>query len=423
MFAWDPAAGLAAVDAPVAALVALGAGDPDARLAELRRTALARAAAGRSPIRITRLPGRRAQPHALPARPTSRPRSSGPPDAAAPASLASGAPPTRRPDALRLLAAAPRPRHPDADDPRRPGRGERGRGARGGHPVDAPRRRRVRGGRAVDPRPGADHRRPRPGAAARSSRRRGTRRSARATRTTSSRPRRSRTPPRPRAWPPARAARPRRSTGVRATGRWTRPRTSSRGRTRRPAPRSTSRSRRWTSSSAASAPRYGLCRPPGHHAARAMYGGFCYFNNAAIAAEAVGRETGEHVSILDVDFHHGNGTEQIFWRRGDVLYVSLHATRTGSIRTSSAGRTRPGEGRGRGREPQHPAARRRRPTRSTSTALDRGLARIADEPGDVVVVSLGLRHLRQGPDRGLRAHDARLPRVRAAGRPRSASGS
>jgi acetoin utilization deacetylase AcuC-like enzyme len=70
---------------------------------------------------------------------------------------------------------------------------------------------------------------------------------------------------------------------------------------------------------------YGLCRPPGHHAARSMYGGFCYFNNAAIAAQAIAERTGEHVSILDVDYHHGNGTEQIFWRRGDVLYVSLHA--------------------------------------------------------------------------------------------------
>lgn len=57
MFAWDPAEGLAAVEAPVAALVALGAGDPDARLAELRRTAMARSAAGRGPIRITGFPG------------------------------------------------------------------------------------------------------------------------------------------------------------------------------------------------------------------------------------------------------------------------------------------------------------------------------------------------------------------------------
>ena len=57
MFAWDPGAGLTAVDKPVTALVALGAGDPDARLAELRRTAIARAAAGGSPIRISGFPG------------------------------------------------------------------------------------------------------------------------------------------------------------------------------------------------------------------------------------------------------------------------------------------------------------------------------------------------------------------------------
>ncbi|MCI0347414.1 MAG: histone deacetylase family protein, partial [Chloroflexi bacterium] len=69
---------------------------------------------------------------------------------------------------------------------------------------------------------------------------------------------------------------------------------------------------------------YGLCRPPGHHAARSMFGGYCYFNNAAIAAEAVARQTGEPVAIIDVDFHHGNGTQQIFWRRGDVLYTSIH---------------------------------------------------------------------------------------------------
>src|SRR6476620_5923421 len=70
---------------------------------------------------------------------------------------------------------------------------------------------------------------------------------------------------------------------------------------------------------------YGLCRPPGHHAARSMYGGYCFFNNAAIAAEAIVRATGERVAILDVDYHHGNGTQQIFWRRGDVFYASIHA--------------------------------------------------------------------------------------------------
>jgi acetoin utilization deacetylase AcuC-like enzyme len=71
---------------------------------------------------------------------------------------------------------------------------------------------------------------------------------------------------------------------------------------------------------------YGLCRPPGHHAARRMLGGYCYYNNAAIVAEWLRSAPGfARIAILDVDYHHGNGTQQLFWERGDVLYVSLHA--------------------------------------------------------------------------------------------------
>lgn len=70
---------------------------------------------------------------------------------------------------------------------------------------------------------------------------------------------------------------------------------------------------------------YGVCRPPGHHAARSLYGGFCYFNNAAIAANYLVHQTGEKVAIVDIDYHHGNGSQQIFYDRDDVLYVSLHA--------------------------------------------------------------------------------------------------
>lgn len=71
---------------------------------------------------------------------------------------------------------------------------------------------------------------------------------------------------------------------------------------------------------------YGLCRPPGHHAARGMFGGYCYLNNAAIVAEWLRRQGGaRRVAILDIDYHHGNGTQQLFWERGDVLYLSLHA--------------------------------------------------------------------------------------------------
>jgi acetoin utilization deacetylase AcuC-like enzyme len=65
---------------------------------------------------------------------------------------------------------------------------------------------------------------------------------------------------------------------------------------------------------------YALCRPPGHHAAVDMYGGFCYLNNAAIAA----RYLGEKVAILDIDYHHGNGTQEIFYRDASVLFCSIH---------------------------------------------------------------------------------------------------
>jgi acetoin utilization deacetylase AcuC-like enzyme len=69
---------------------------------------------------------------------------------------------------------------------------------------------------------------------------------------------------------------------------------------------------------------YGLCRPPGHHAPTSLYGGYCFFNNAAVAAHHAVVATGGRVTVLDVDYHHGNGTQQIFYRRGDVQYVSLH---------------------------------------------------------------------------------------------------
>jgi acetoin utilization deacetylase AcuC-like enzyme len=70
---------------------------------------------------------------------------------------------------------------------------------------------------------------------------------------------------------------------------------------------------------------FALCRPPGHHAAAAAMGGYCYLNNAAIAAQHLVDHGCPRVAILDVDYHHGNGTQQIFYERGDVLFLSLHA--------------------------------------------------------------------------------------------------
>ena len=69
---------------------------------------------------------------------------------------------------------------------------------------------------------------------------------------------------------------------------------------------------------------YALCRPPGHHAFAGMAGGFCYLANAAIAAECLRRRRGR-VAVLDIDVHHGNGTQDLFYRRGDVLTLSIHA--------------------------------------------------------------------------------------------------
>lgn len=70
---------------------------------------------------------------------------------------------------------------------------------------------------------------------------------------------------------------------------------------------------------------YALCRPPGHHAYRDSSGGFCYLNNTGIAAERLRGATNGLVAVLDIDVHHGNGTQGIFYARPDVLTVSIHA--------------------------------------------------------------------------------------------------
>jgi acetoin utilization deacetylase AcuC-like enzyme len=70
---------------------------------------------------------------------------------------------------------------------------------------------------------------------------------------------------------------------------------------------------------------FALCRPPGHHAGADYFGGYCYLNNAAIAARAAQARGMGPVAVLDVDYHHGNGTQDIFWEDGSVFFASIHA--------------------------------------------------------------------------------------------------
>ena len=70
---------------------------------------------------------------------------------------------------------------------------------------------------------------------------------------------------------------------------------------------------------------FALCRPPGHHCGADYMGGYCYLNATAVAAEAAIAAGRRRVAILDIDYHHGNGTQDIFYGRGDVLFVSIHA--------------------------------------------------------------------------------------------------
>jgi acetoin utilization deacetylase AcuC-like enzyme len=134
---------------------------------------------------------------------------------------------------------------------------------------------------------------------------------------------------------------------------------------------------------------YGLCRPPGHHATTSLYGGYCFFNNAAVAAvHAVGASHGR-VAVLDVDYHHGNGTQQIFYQRDDVAFVSLHGdpVRAYPYLTGHAAET--GAGRGSGSTTNVPLAAGTDDD-AYLAALERALAAVDAFAPELVVVSLGV---------------------------------
>jgi acetoin utilization deacetylase AcuC-like enzyme len=145
---------------------------------------------------------------------------------------------------------------------------------------------------------------------------------------------------------------------------------------------------------------YALCRPPGHHAFTDMAGGFCYLNNSAIAAQML-RRRHPKVAILDVDLHHGNGTQSIFYERGDVLTVSIHAhpERFYPFFWGYADET--GAGTGQNGNLNLPLARGSGDAEFLA-ALDTALQRIVEYGPGTLVVALGLDAFEGDPFGGLR---------------------
>jgi acetoin utilization deacetylase AcuC-like enzyme len=143
---------------------------------------------------------------------------------------------------------------------------------------------------------------------------------------------------------------------------------------------------------------YALCRPPGHHAAADVAAGFCYFNNAAIAAERLTR-AGRKAAILDIDVHHGNGTEAIFYDRADVLTVSIHAHPKRFYPFFWGYAEEVGRGAGEGFNLNLPLERGTT-IKPYATALEFALQRIADFAPDVLVLAAGLDIAVDDPFRG-----------------------
>ena len=134
---------------------------------------------------------------------------------------------------------------------------------------------------------------------------------------------------------------------------------------------------------------FALTRPPGHHAHTDMYGGYCFLNNAAVAAQALLEQGAKRVAILDVDYHHGNGTQAIFYDRADVLTISLHADPDVEFPYFLGFTDEVGEGAGEGFNLNLPMPFGTDFT-SWSQALEIALARVADYSPDALVVPLGV---------------------------------
>lgn len=157
---------------------------------------------------------------------------------------------------------------------------------------------------------------------------------------------------------------------------------------------------------------YALCRPPGHHAFRDVAGGFCFFNNSGIAAQHLLRQA-KRVAILDVDLHHGNGTQGMFYERADVLTVSIHADPVRFYPFFWGHADERGEGPGLGYNLNLPLARHSGDAVYIE-ALAAAIRRIEAFAPDALVVALGLDAFEKDPFGGLAVSTPGFARIAEA---------
>lgn len=139
---------------------------------------------------------------------------------------------------------------------------------------------------------------------------------------------------------------------------------------------------------------YALCRPPGHHAERRIYGGFCFFNNSAIAAHNLSRHG--KVALLDIDYHHGNGAQDIFYARSDVLTVSIHGHPRHAYPNFSGYADERGESTGLGYNKNFPLEAPVDDERYM-TVLEKALSTVRSFKPDYLVLSIGFDIMRGDP--------------------------
>ena len=141
---------------------------------------------------------------------------------------------------------------------------------------------------------------------------------------------------------------------------------------------------------------FALCRPPGHHAAGDMFGGYCFINNAAVAAQAFLDQGASRVAILDVDFHHGNGTQAIFYNRSDVMFLSLHGDPKDAFPHFLGYADEYGQGAGDGFNHNYPMGPGTN-FKTWGSALENACKKIKNYGPDAVVISLGVDTFEHDP--------------------------